>query len=130
MCNFHSMVSQTNPISIRKGWQCLMNWHSEFIANIVNVMLQLKKLGKEDPRRAIHSFKVAFAITLVSSFYYFNSLYHSFGSSAMWAVMTVIVVSEFSVGKFCFFLSNNISKFLTLNKDYFKGTKKNIQQVI
>ncbi|CAJ2660243.1 unnamed protein product [Trifolium pratense] len=83
---------------ITKCWQCLMNLPSEFIANVINVMLQLNKLGKDDPRRVIHSLKVSLAITLVSTFYYFKPLYDSFGSSAMWAVITVIVVSEFSVG--------------------------------
>ncbi|GKU93747.1 hypothetical protein SLEP1_g7314 [Rubroshorea leprosula] len=57
-----------------------------------------KKLGQDDPRRIIHSFKVGFAISLVSLFYYFQPLYDGFGSYAMWAVLTVIVVFEFSVG--------------------------------
>lgn len=87
-----------------KGWQRLMTLPSEFTAKVVNVMLQLKKLGKEDPRRVIHSLKVALAITIVSALYYFKPLYDSFGSSAMWAVFTVVVVSEFSVGKFFSFL--------------------------
>ncbi|KAK4857149.1 hypothetical protein QYF36_025071 [Acer negundo] len=59
---------------------------------------KLKKLGKDDPRRIIHSLKVGLAITLVSLFYYFEPLYEGFGVSAMWAVMTVVVVFEFSVG--------------------------------
>ncbi|OIW08466.1 hypothetical protein TanjilG_03142 [Lupinus angustifolius] len=83
-----------------KGWwQLMRDLPSEFNAKLIDVMLNLKKLGEEDPRRVIHSFKVGLAITLVSTFYYLDPLYHSFGSSAMWAVFTVIVVSEFSVGK-------------------------------
>ncbi|KAL1363771.1 hypothetical protein AAHE18_03G170100 [Arachis hypogaea] len=61
-------------------------------------MLQMKKLGEEDPRRVIHSFKVALSLTLVSAFYYVKPLYNGFDSSAMWAVFTVIVISEFYVG--------------------------------
>jgi hypothetical protein len=95
------MVSEPNSSVIT----CLINLPNEFGAKIMNVMLQLKELGKEDPRRVIHSLKVAFAITLVSTFYYLKPLYDSFGSSAMWAVMTVVVVSEFSVGKFCLLFS-------------------------
>ncbi|KAL0293710.1 UNVERIFIED_CONTAM: Aluminum-activated malate transporter 2 [Sesamum calycinum] len=56
------------------------------------------KLGEEDPRRVVHSFKVGLAITLVSLFYYFDFSYEGFGVNAMWAVMTVVVVFEFSVG--------------------------------
>ncbi|KAF2302523.1 hypothetical protein GH714_037019 [Hevea brasiliensis] len=59
-----------------------------------------KKLGKDDPRRVIHSLKVGLAIALVSIFYYYQPLYENFGVSAMWAVMTVVVVFEFSVGEF------------------------------
>ncbi|KAK7272255.1 hypothetical protein RJT34_28736 [Clitoria ternatea] len=99
------MAPEANPkiegmvyASVTKIWQRLMALPSEFISNAKDVMFQLKKLGKDDPRRVIHSLKVALAITLVSAFYYVNPLYNSFGSSAMWAVFTVIVVSEFSVG--------------------------------
>ncbi|GAB4824612.1 hypothetical protein Ancab_007485 [Ancistrocladus abbreviatus] len=57
-----------------------------------------KKLAEDDPRRVIHSIKVGIAITLVSLFYYFEPLYEGFGVSAMWAVLTVVVVFEYSVG--------------------------------
>ncbi|KAJ0084054.1 hypothetical protein Patl1_30309 [Pistacia atlantica] len=59
---------------------------------------KIKKLGQDDPRRITHSLKVGLAITLVSLFYYFEPLYSGFGVSAMWAVLTVVVVFEFSVG--------------------------------
>lgn len=60
--------------------------------------VKAKKLGQDDPRRVIHSLKVGLALSMVSLFYYFQPLYDSFGVSAMWAVMTVVVVFEFSVG--------------------------------
>ncbi|PON63135.1 Aluminum-activated malate transporter [Parasponia andersonii] len=65
---------------------------------IVNVGKSIKKLGKDDPRRVIHSLKVGLALTLVSLFYYWRPLYDGFGMSGMWAVLTVVVVFEFSVG--------------------------------
>lgn len=67
-------------------------------AKIVECARKIKKLGQDDPRRVNHSGKVGLAITLVSLFYYFEPLYDGFGDSAMWAVMTVVVVFEFSVG--------------------------------
>ncbi|KAL9842174.1 Aluminum-activated malate transporter 7 [Arabidopsis thaliana] len=57
-----------------------------------------RRVAKEDPRRVVHSFKVGLVLALVSSFYYYQPLYDSFGVNAMWAVMTVVVVFEFSVG--------------------------------
>lgn len=88
-----------------KGWmQRMTALPGKFSHKVVDVMLKLKKLGEEDPRRVIHSLKVGLAITLVSTaFYYLDPLYHGFGSSAMWAVFTVIVISEFSVGKFIYY---------------------------
>ncbi|CAO2838812.1 unnamed protein product [Amaranthus hypochondriacus] len=70
----------------------------KLISNVVAIAKTTKNIAMDDPRRVIHSFKVALAITIVSMFYYFQPLYNSFGVSAMWAVMTVIVVFEFTVG--------------------------------
>ncbi|KAK9939170.1 hypothetical protein M0R45_015877 [Rubus argutus] len=65
---------------------------------IVTFGLKLKKLGQDDPRRIVHSLKVALALTLVSVLFYFQPLYEGFGLAAMWAILTVVVVFEFSVG--------------------------------
>ena len=69
-------------------------------SNIAHTASKAKELGQDDPRRIIHSCKVGLAITIVSLFYYFNPLYDGFGVSAMWAVLTVVVVFEFSVGNY------------------------------
>ncbi|CAA2956986.1 aluminum-activated malate transporter 2-like [Olea europaea subsp. europaea] len=58
----------------------------------------VEKIVQEDPRRVIHSLKVGFALTLVSLLYYLQPLYKSFGISAMWAIITVLLVFEFSAG--------------------------------
>ncbi|MBA0819603.1 hypothetical protein Gohar_021735 [Gossypium harknessii] len=69
---------------------------------------KMKKVAEDDPRRIVHSFKVGLAITLVSLFYYFDHLYVGFGSSAMWAVLTVIVVIEFSVASIYFITTSEV----------------------
>ncbi|KAF9665348.1 hypothetical protein SADUNF_Sadunf16G0113400 [Salix dunnii] len=71
---------------------------AKFNANMVDMVRKIKKLGQDDPRRVIHSLKVGLALTLVSIFYYYQPLYSNFGVTAMWAIMTVVVVFEFSVG--------------------------------
>ncbi|KAK6138170.1 hypothetical protein DH2020_028106 [Rehmannia glutinosa] len=80
------------------GLMWLKDVPSMVLAKIEEICLQIKKTATDDPRRLIHSIKVGLALTLVSLFYYFQPLYSSFGVSAMWAVMTVVVVFEFSVG--------------------------------
>ncbi|XP_065868499.1 aluminum-activated malate transporter 2-like [Euphorbia lathyris] len=67
-------------------------------AKMVDICRSIMKVGKDDPRRVIHSVKVGFALTLVSILYYYEPLYQNFGVSAMWAVITVVVVFEYSVG--------------------------------
>lgn len=70
----------------------------KFKDKVTEIASNTKKLGQDDPRRVIHSLKVGLALTLVSLFYYYQPLYNNFGVSAMWAVMTVVVVFEFTVG--------------------------------
>ncbi|KAL1354500.1 hypothetical protein HN51_068304 [Arachis hypogaea] len=55
-------------------------------------------VGREDPRRLIHAFKVGLSLTLVSLMYLLEPMYHWIGQSAIWAVMTVVVVLEFTAG--------------------------------
>lgn len=58
------------------------------------------RVGKEDPRRVIHSLKVGLSLTLVSLLYLMEPLFKGIGSNAIWAVMTVVVVLEFTAGEF------------------------------
>ncbi|KAL2540965.1 Aluminum-activated malate transporter 2 [Abeliophyllum distichum] len=90
-----SMDQETARGSTRTWFKAIME---KFLSKIMDAASEGKKLGVEDPRRIIHSLKVGLAITLVSVFYYFDPLYQGFGVSAMWAVITVVVVFEFSVG--------------------------------
>ncbi|XP_021720563.1 aluminum-activated malate transporter 2-like [Chenopodium quinoa] len=76
----------------------LMSKYDKIKTDISHISQLTKTLAKDDPRRIIHSIKVGFAITLVSLFYYFDPLYQGFGVNAMWAVLTAVVVFEFSVG--------------------------------
>ncbi|XP_037485579.1 aluminum-activated malate transporter 1-like [Triticum dicoccoides] len=56
------------------------------------------RIAREDPRRVAHSLKVGLALTLVSVFYYVTPLFKGFGVSTLWAVLTVVVVMEYTVG--------------------------------
>lgn len=58
------------------------------------------KMGRDDPRRVIHAFKVGFSLTLVSLLYLLDPSFQGIGENVMWAVMTVVVVFEFTAGQF------------------------------
>ncbi|KAJ0240643.1 Aluminum-activated malate transporter 13 [Hirschfeldia incana] len=62
------------------------------------VLKDIWKIGKEDPRRVKHALKVGVSLTLVSLLYLLEPLFKGIGSNAMWAVLTVVVVLEFSAG--------------------------------
>lgn len=59
---------------------------------------KILKVGRDDPRRAIHSVKVGLSLTLVSLLYLLEPLFNGIGQNAIWAVMTVVVVLEFTAG--------------------------------
>jgi len=71
----------------------------KFIKLPVSVCKSLWKLGREDPRRVVHALKVGLALTLASLLYLLEPLYEGFGQNAMWAVMTVVVVLEYTAGE-------------------------------
>ena len=75
--------------------------------NVAGSFKMLRKIGEDDPRRVVHSLKVGLTLTLVSTFYYINPIFKGFGDSAIWAVLTVVLVMEFSVGRLKF-LSNMV----------------------
>ncbi|KFK38536.1 hypothetical protein AALP_AA3G126700 [Arabis alpina] len=83
-----------------KAWlfQRAKMFSSKLKDNVIKHVKNVQKIGKDDPRRIIHSLKVGFALTLVSMLYYVRPLYNSFGVTSMWAILTVVVVFEFSVG--------------------------------
>lgn len=58
----------------------------------------LWKLGQDDPRRVTHALKVGISLTLVSLLYLLEPLFKGIGENAIWAVMTVVVVLEFTAG--------------------------------
>lgn len=56
------------------------------------------KMGKDDWRKVIHAIKVGLALSVVSLFYLMEPLFNGVGNNAIWAIMTVVVVFEFTVG--------------------------------
>jgi len=91
--------SGSYPAALRSWFKA--KW-KKIEGDVVHIGQTAKQLAKDDPRRITHSFKVGLAISLVSLFYYFDPLYEGLGVNAMWAVLTVVVIFEYSVGKHLF----------------------------
>ncbi|KAK6247447.1 hypothetical protein QUC31_019012 [Theobroma cacao] len=86
------------PFSYGRQWLKALLPSKTLNNRVVELARKAKNLGEDDPRKVVHSLKVALALTLVSLFYYFKPLCNGFGVNAIWAVLTVIFVLEFSVG--------------------------------
>uniref|UniRef100_A0A7N0UW47 Uncharacterized protein n=1 Tax=Kalanchoe fedtschenkoi TaxID=63787 RepID=A0A7N0UW47_KALFE len=71
---------------------------SVYVEKVRNFPKELWKLGKDDPRRVTHALKVGISLTLVSLLYLLEPLFKGIGANAIWAVMTVVVVLEFTAG--------------------------------
>lgn len=100
----HLAMETESPIQEKTGlfarsWGWVKALPGKAKDKVIKVAKCMKKHGQDDPRRVIHSLKVGLALTLVSLLYYSKPLYDSFGVAGMWAVLTVVVVFEFTVGK-------------------------------
>ncbi|KAL3517562.1 hypothetical protein ACH5RR_020151 [Cinchona calisaya] len=61
-------------------------------------LIKGEKWKQESKKKVIHSVKVGIALVLVSLVYLLDPLFAQVGENAMWAIMTVVVVFEFSAG--------------------------------
>lgn len=82
----------------RRGWAWLVACVLMLGATVSGFAKKVWKIGADDPRKVVHGLKVGVALTLVSVFYYTRPLYDSVGGAAMWAIMTVVVIFEYTVG--------------------------------
>ncbi|XP_061343226.1 aluminum-activated malate transporter 2-like [Gastrolobium bilobum] len=93
-----STTNQEKTGVLGRVWEPLKALPKVLWEKVFDICKVTKEIAQGDPRRVIHSLKVGLAISLVSLFYYYQPLYENFGLSAMWAVMTVVVVFEYTVG--------------------------------
>uniref|UniRef100_A0A0D9VJE2 Aluminum-activated malate transporter n=1 Tax=Leersia perrieri TaxID=77586 RepID=A0A0D9VJE2_9ORYZ len=81
-----------------RAWAWLVSCVVAIRVAVAGFARKVWKIGADDPRRAVHGLKVGLALTLVSVVYYTRPVYDGVGGNAMWAVMTVVVVFEYTVG--------------------------------
>ncbi|KAI9076776.1 hypothetical protein K1719_041252 [Acacia pycnantha] len=83
----------------RFGVERIQHWILGLGLKLLKFPKKAWELGVNDPRKFIHAIKVAIALTLVSLFYYVKPLYEGVGGNAMWAVMTAVVVFQYTAGE-------------------------------
>lgn len=81
-----------------RAWAWLLACFAKAWSRVAGFARKVWRIGADDPRKAVHGLKVGLALALVSVFYYTRPLYDGVGGAAMWAIMTVVVVFEYTVG--------------------------------
>ncbi|XP_009803276.2 LOW QUALITY PROTEIN: aluminum-activated malate transporter 5 [Nicotiana tabacum] len=71
---------------------------TEFCNDVKKAAAKAVKMGRSDPRKIIFSAKVGFALALVSILIFFKEPLPYIGKHSIWAILTVVVVFEFSIG--------------------------------
>lgn len=88
------------PISAKENLKKNMKSFSEKLKRFPGLLWQtVWRVGRDDPRRVVHALKVGLSLTLVSLLYLLEPLFKGVGQNAIWAVMTVVVVLEFTAGQ-------------------------------
>ncbi|KAI5601199.1 hypothetical protein BDE02_01G076700 [Populus trichocarpa] len=91
-----SLVPDAGPVS--RIWIGLKGLIAGLVLKVWKFLKRAWDIGVDDPRKVIHCLKVGMALTVVSLFYFMRPLYKGVGGNAMWAIMTVVVVFENTVG--------------------------------
>lgn len=80
---------------------------SNFFKGSVDFAGKAWKMGLTDPRKFIYAMKMGLAMALVSLLIFWKNSYHNVDQYSVWAILTVIVMFEFSIG------NTNICIYLT-----------------
>ncbi|KAE8661405.1 Aluminum-activated malate transporter 9 [Hibiscus syriacus] len=70
----------------------------EFWNNVQDVSAKLYKMGRSDPRKVVFAMKMGLSLTSASLLMLFKEPLQGASQYSIWAILTVVVVFEFSVG--------------------------------
>lgn len=70
----------------------------KFWTNLQDVAVKAWELGRSDPRKIVFSAKMGLALVLISLLIFLKVPIKELGTHSVWAILTVVVVFEFSIG--------------------------------
>lgn len=92
-----------------KGLRCLSSYKfisdkiSGFLWEVQDVADKAWQMGKSDPRKIIFSAKMGLALMLISLLIFLKEPIEELTQHSVWAILTVVVVFEFSIGNLLLF---------------------------
>ncbi|GKV23535.1 hypothetical protein SLEP1_g33244 [Rubroshorea leprosula] len=69
-----------------------------FLKSVPDVAAQAWEMGRSDPRNIIFSAKMGFALILITLLIFLKEPIKELSRYSVWAILTVVVVFEFSIG--------------------------------
>lgn len=96
-------LNSTDDDASEDGIKCrCFRWISDgvinFWTNLQNIFIQFYDMGRKDPRKAVFAAKMGLSLALVSLVVFFKEPLSNVSQYSIWAILTVVVVFEFSVG--------------------------------
>ncbi|CAN4099184.1 unnamed protein product [Withania somnifera] len=79
-------------------WRRLCNRINASCNNVKQVSIKAIEMGRKDPRKVIFAAKMGSALSFVSVIIFFTEPSSYIGKYSVWAILTVVVVFEFSIG--------------------------------
>ncbi|PNX69337.1 aluminum-activated malate transporter 9-like protein, partial [Trifolium pratense] len=73
------------------------NWIVDFCKKVKRVALRAWEMGHSDPRKIIFSIKMGLALIIMSLLIFLKQPFPDVGRYSVWAILTVVVVFEFSI---------------------------------
>lgn len=100
--SFGSRSEENYEEEENRGCNCfrsLFHYLRELCNEIKDFAKKAVEMGKSDPRKVVFGFKMGLAISLVSLLLFWEASFNDVGQYSIWAILTVIVMFEFSIGK-------------------------------
>ncbi|KAL1547334.1 aluminum-activated malate transporter 4-like [Salvia divinorum] len=71
---------------------------SRLWSNVMGTAFKLREMGRSDPRKVVFAVKMGSCLSLVSILIFFREPSNFISQNSIWAILTVVVVFEYSIG--------------------------------